>query len=261
MIRLIALMAALVAPTVATSQEMSRMRLLPGWEMPDGNRMIGVEIDLDPGWKTYWRAPGAGGIPPMFDWTGSQNLAAATIHWPRPEVQESYGMTTLGYSDRVVFPVELTPQTPGGPIDVALALSYGVCEDICIPAHATAEMPAESAADSTTVQAIENALAARPLTTDGAGIQSASCQQSAETVTASFRFAGEAPAAPFSVFETGSEETFLTPVSTQADGYALTITAALDHYGKGAPDVDLGNLRITLLTADSAIDIRGCPAG
>src|SRR5215470_10644281 len=36
---------------------------------------LGLEIKLAPGWKTYWRSPGEGGMPPRFDWSGSANLA------------------------------------------------------------------------------------------------------------------------------------------------------------------------------------------
>ena len=49
-------------------------RILPGWERPDGTRIIGVELTLAPGWKTYWRAPGDSGIPPRFDWSGSRKF-------------------------------------------------------------------------------------------------------------------------------------------------------------------------------------------
>ncbi|MEO0911372.1 MAG: protein-disulfide reductase DsbD domain-containing protein [Pseudomonadota bacterium] len=116
-----------IAALPATAQDVSFMRLLPGWETEAGTRMIGVEILLNPGWKTYWRAPGPGGIPPMFDWAGSENVRGATVHWPRPDVQHAFGLTNLGYQDRVVFPVEITPEDPSAPTDITLALSYGVC--------------------------------------------------------------------------------------------------------------------------------------
>ena len=54
--------------------------------------MAAVEIRLAPGWHTYWRVPGEAGIPPRFDWSGSQNLAAVAYEWPRPEIIVSYGI-------------------------------------------------------------------------------------------------------------------------------------------------------------------------
>src|ERR1043166_473647 len=45
----------------------------------------GVEIRLKPGWKTYWRYPGDAGVPPRFDWSKSENVAAVDVKWPAPE--------------------------------------------------------------------------------------------------------------------------------------------------------------------------------
>ena len=56
--------------------------LLTGWRLEDGRHAAAIRIRLDPGWKTYWRAPGDGGIPPSFDWQGARNLAGWSVHWP-----------------------------------------------------------------------------------------------------------------------------------------------------------------------------------
>ena len=66
----------------------------------------GIEIVLPPGWKTYWRQPMGNGIPPQFDWSGSKNVAQVQLHWPSPEVFETYGMKSAGYEGQVVFPVQ-----------------------------------------------------------------------------------------------------------------------------------------------------------
>ena len=44
----------------------------------------GVDIVLDKGWKTYWRMPGEAGIPPSFDWKGSQHVKTIEVLWPAP---------------------------------------------------------------------------------------------------------------------------------------------------------------------------------
>ena len=60
----------------------------------------GVQIKLDEGWWTYWRAPGASGMPPMFDWSGSENVAGEpeTI-WPVPLRAVEYGESLNLYRD------------------------------------------------------------------------------------------------------------------------------------------------------------------
>ena len=40
--------------------------------------MAAVEMRLDSGWKTYWRTPGAGGLPTQFDFTASRNITDVT---------------------------------------------------------------------------------------------------------------------------------------------------------------------------------------
>ncbi len=71
--------------------------------------MAAFEITLEEGWKTYWRSPGDAGIPPRFDWENSHNLDGVALHWPRPAVFESFGTQTIGYSEKLILPVELTP--------------------------------------------------------------------------------------------------------------------------------------------------------
>ena len=44
----------------------------------------GVEIKLKEGWKTYWRYPGDSGVPPVLDFSRSQNVKAVTVLYPAP---------------------------------------------------------------------------------------------------------------------------------------------------------------------------------
>lgn len=95
----------------------------------------GIEIALDPGWKTYWRVPGDSGIPPRFDFAGSSNLAAAEVLYPAPQrLSDGYG-EILGYSESVVFPLRVRPADPGRPVGLAVTIDFGVCERLCLPVH------------------------------------------------------------------------------------------------------------------------------
>ncbi len=96
----------------------------------------GIEIELQPGWKTYWRSPGDAGYPVSVDWQGSDNLAAADMRWPAPHRFTLFGLDTFGYSDRVVFPVTLVPERAGEPMRISATVNYLVCEAICIPYQA-----------------------------------------------------------------------------------------------------------------------------
>jgi DsbC/DsbD-like thiol-disulfide interchange protein len=97
----------------------------------------GIDIAMPAGWKTYWRAPGeAGGVPPEFDWSGSENLSEARVLYPAPHRLIDKAGATIGYKDHVLFPVALTPKDPAHPIVLKLKAAYGVCKELCVPAEA-----------------------------------------------------------------------------------------------------------------------------
>jgi len=98
-----------------------------------------VEIELDEGWKTYWREPGGSGIPPLFDFSGSQGFSADEIGFPVPQHIEMPDADFIGYRDRAAFTFEGMAQGSVGAI--RLELMAGVCKDICIPATASLEIP------------------------------------------------------------------------------------------------------------------------
>ena len=60
----------------------------------------GIEIKLQPGWKTYWRYPGDSGVPPRFDFSGSDNLGRAKVLYPAPHLFTDETGNSLGYKDR-----------------------------------------------------------------------------------------------------------------------------------------------------------------
>jgi DsbC/DsbD-like thiol-disulfide interchange protein len=128
-----------LAPEAGASPQMqglhSRVRLVSGG-VQDGRVLAGVEIVLDRGFKTYWRNPGESGLPPRFEWSGSQNAGAIDLRWPAPKRTEDAGGVSYTYADQVVFPVLVTPADPKAPVRLELALEYGVCKEICIPARA-----------------------------------------------------------------------------------------------------------------------------
>ncbi|HLC08568.1 MAG TPA: protein-disulfide reductase DsbD domain-containing protein [Methyloceanibacter sp.] len=116
----------------------SKLRLFGGTAKAAGGEelMAGVQLRMDDGWKTYWRNPGDSGVPPQFDWSGSTNLKEAKVLYPAPHRFTDAGGTAVGYSGEVIFPVELTPERPGEPIELKLAFDFGLCKSLCIPNQA-----------------------------------------------------------------------------------------------------------------------------
>ncbi|ALG71578.1 copper resistance protein [Azospirillum thiophilum] len=94
---------------------------------------LGLELRLEPGWKTYWRSPGDAGFAPRLDWSRSANLTGATLSYPAPHRFSVLGFETAGYDGAVLFPLQGVPAAAGKPVDLALTAELLVCSDICVP--------------------------------------------------------------------------------------------------------------------------------
>jgi len=117
----------------------SAVRLIAG--AAAGNRLrAGVEIRLAPGWKTYWRYPGDSGVPPSFRLARSENVASFSVLWPAPQSFADGSGRSIGYKERVIFPLHIVPIDAGKPVVLRLDLDYAVCEKLCAPVDAKAEL-------------------------------------------------------------------------------------------------------------------------
>lgn len=132
------------APIAATEwfvAHASRVRLVGGGHFdpadPNSPRLAGVEIRLDPNWKTYWRMPGEAGVPPQFDWSKSENVEKIDVLYPAPRRYPDKGGDAVGYANSVIFPVVVTPRDPSKAVKLAVELAFGICKDICVPLETT----------------------------------------------------------------------------------------------------------------------------
>ena len=126
----------------------SAVRLLAGSR--SGPVLLGgIAVQLDPGWKTYWRTSGDSGVPPRFDFSKSDNIEAVTVLWPAPtKFDDGAGGTSLGYHDQVVLPLRIVAKNADKPATLRADISYAVCEKICIPIEANAELAFASVAST-----------------------------------------------------------------------------------------------------------------
>ncbi|ODS00758.1 hypothetical protein AUC68_14400 [Methyloceanibacter methanicus] len=130
-----------------SGQTNSKVRLVSGTVHEDGSPVLyaGVQLRMEPGWKTYWRNPGDSGVPPSFDWSGSKNVKSAEVFYPVPHRFADANGTSIGYHDEVVFPVRITPEQADQPVELSLTFDYGLCKELCIPnsVELTAILPAD----------------------------------------------------------------------------------------------------------------------
>jgi DsbC/DsbD-like thiol-disulfide interchange protein len=126
----------------------SAVRLLAG-SRSGAVLLGGVAFQLQPGWKTYWRTPGDSGVPPRFDFSKSENIEAVTVLWPAPsKFDDGAGGHSMGYHDQIVLPLRIVAKNADKPVTLRADISYAVCEKICIPVEARAELPFTSVAST-----------------------------------------------------------------------------------------------------------------
>jgi DsbC/DsbD-like thiol-disulfide interchange protein len=149
----------------------SAVRLIAGDNKDDAVLRSGVEVRLQPGWHTYWRYPGDSGVPPRFDFSGSNNVKSATVRFPAPRLFSDDGDNSIGYADNVIFPVRVVPRQPGKPVTLRLKIDYAVCEKLCIPAEGRAELTLVAEANSSNDTALTAAEARVPVPASAADIE------------------------------------------------------------------------------------------
>jgi Disulphide bond corrector protein DsbC len=118
----------------------SAVRLIAGVRPNAVQLRAGIEIRLKRGWHTYWRYPGDSGVPPRFDFKASQNIKDVQVRFPAPQRLVEAGGVSIGYARDVILPLEITPEDAGKPVTLRLKLDYAVCEKLCVPAEAKAEL-------------------------------------------------------------------------------------------------------------------------
>jgi DsbC/DsbD-like thiol-disulfide interchange protein len=126
----------------------SAVRLLAG-SRSGAVLLGGISIQLQPGWHTYWRTPGDSGVPPHFDFSKSDNVEAVTVMWPAPiKFDDGAGGTALGYKKQVTLPLRIVPKSADKPVTLRADINYAVCDKLCIPVEASAELAFASVAST-----------------------------------------------------------------------------------------------------------------
>jgi DsbC/DsbD-like thiol-disulfide interchange protein len=100
-----------------------------------GQTYLALQLDLQDGWHTYWRYPGASGIAPVFDISAPYKVGPppnfGDTVFPAPHFFDDGVGGFFGYQGKsgFVFPfagVDL-------PMTLRLDAQIGICREICIP--------------------------------------------------------------------------------------------------------------------------------
>jgi thiol:disulfide interchange protein DsbD len=115
---------------------------------------LGLQIEHQPDWHTYWQNPGDSGLPTRLQWQLPAGLQAGDIAWPLPKKFPIGTLANYGYEGRLLLTVPVTvgadfrfPDT--GPLTIGLQAEWLVCRQECIPQEGHFTLNLASAATQT----------------------------------------------------------------------------------------------------------------
>jgi DsbC/DsbD-like thiol-disulfide interchange protein len=240
-------------------------RLLAGALVNTPNRSFvraGIEIHLDPGWKTYWRYPGDTGVPPTFDFAGSTNVKSIVVQWPAPEsFPDGAGGHSIGYVGDIILPLQVIPADATRSPSVHVKLNYAVCGNLCVPAAANLELTLNGKGAEETVldKAEQEVPKHEPLgADDGHGLAIKSVQRQADG-SGHEHVVVEVAApqgAPLSLFVEGPTPDWALPlpVQTGAAGLLRRFTFDVDGLPPGAQAKGAA-LTLTAVSGEDSIEV------
>ncbi|MBL5902890.1 protein-disulfide reductase DsbD family protein [Serratia fonticola] len=215
----------------------AQVRLRADTSNGDETRVL-LAVELEKGWKTYWRSPGEGGIAPAITWQG--NPPPATWFWPTPQRFDVAGISTQGYQQRVTLPIVFKGAVPQ---QLEGRLTLSTCSNVCIltdyPFKLDLTTPADPKFNHDFAQAMGQVPIASGLVDSlRAGYRNGELQISAE------RTAGWQQ--PELFFDTVAE-TDLGKPTVSSDGESLQARIPVsDGWGDAAPDLRGKQLRLVI---------------
>ena len=118
---------------------------------------VGVRLEMQDGWHTYWENPGDSGSPFEAKWTTDAGVIIENVSWPTPQTIPYPPLMTYGYEGDVVFPFQVFRSLDTELTKISLDFDFLICADICIPEQATLTLDLTSASSSDLLdQAIDN---------------------------------------------------------------------------------------------------------
>lgn len=126
---------------------------------------LGLSIQHQPHWHTYWKNPGDSGLPTTLNWQLPAGFEAGEVMWPTPQRLPIGPLVNFGYEGQLLLPVKLVVPADfrGDTLPVKLHAEWLVCKEVCIPEAGdfALSLPARSAWSSNAAL-FDTALARQP---------------------------------------------------------------------------------------------------
>lgn len=236
----------------------ARVRLVASGIDVSGRLTAALEIQLAPGWKTYWRTPGDAGIPPVLDFSASKNVGKVDVAFPIPDRRDDGYAVTNVYEGTVVLPLSIDLPDPKAAANIALTLEIGVCSDVCVPDRFELALPVEAGAPAdadadAVLQLVREDLPGAPepgvFEVDSVARDGGTAKHARFALTATVPDAANAK-----VWVEGATDWYPdVPEYEPGEGGKATYRFTFDTLGSKTP-LDGGKLRVTILSDGRAIE-------
>ena len=243
------------------SQDFGRVRLISGVSgLGNGTGIeLGLEFQLQPEWKIYWRSPGDAGSPPILETSESTNLRAIEMKWPWPlRFDEGENLTTVGYLNHTIFPITAYAQNEHKPLALRAHIEYQACKTICIPVSAYTELIVPSGKKDPTQYAllIENFKnkVPVPVKPPASTISSVYSPTTHDEGVLTIRIHSEKPFHNPSIFLEGDNDYGFGRETISFSNSSQTATFVIPVVNVGGKNLENYELRVTLVDQSRAIE-------
>ncbi|XHS77429.1 protein-disulfide reductase DsbD domain-containing protein [Burkholderiaceae bacterium UC74_6] len=95
---------------------------------------LGLQLQHQPPWHSYWKNPGDAGTPTSLAWVLPAGWSAGQIQWPVPSRIPVGRLASIGYGGELLLPV---PVKVGSALkagaEIRLNADWLVCSESCVP--------------------------------------------------------------------------------------------------------------------------------
>jgi thiol:disulfide interchange protein len=154
---------------------------------PGKSAWIGLRIQHQPHWHTYWRNPGESGMPTAVEWKNPAGVTVGEIAWPTPKRIPTGGLVNFGFEDDLLLPMQVQiPAAQNGPLLLKARANWLICKEVCIPEEGEVSLTLNVASGTATPSAhatlFTKSFNAQPQALGELPLKSAAAQRSAKEI-------------------------------------------------------------------------------
>lgn len=96
---------------------------------------VGVRLEIQEGWDTYWINPGEAGLPTQVTWHLPEGYSVSALKWPAPKLFSSQDLIAFGYGNSTMLLAQITPPSTIdlSSLDIRADVSWLACKESCVP--------------------------------------------------------------------------------------------------------------------------------